>query len=334
MSHIGLTEHLTDVHRKIRLDLFPTGVVWINEPQQNKKIILKESPDMKDNKDKKENSLSRRSFLATAAGAAMATAIPGALSAKESFSQNTLQLWSCGGLAEAFIPANKRFKEKTGVEIAYTGAFAAALGKSLLGSATTEVFAGRVLDLAKKLRKENKMVSFQPLCFTSYVLVTPKGNPAGISGIQDLAKPGVRVILSPDASPPGGQAVTVLLKKAGVAEKAMENDVLKSSCVQRAMQDLIAGKGDVSVVEVRLTRMKMFEGKADIIPIPEEFFPPPPLTFTIGMMKDAKDPELAKYYIDYIRSEEGQAFFEAAGFIPAISEKGIALTEKLGVKDV
>jgi molybdate transport system substrate-binding protein len=45
------------------------------------------------------------------------------------------------------------FQKKTGVEIAYTGAFAAALGKSLLANATTDVFAGRVLDLAKKLRK-------------------------------------------------------------------------------------------------------------------------------------------------------------------------------------
>ena len=289
---------------------------------------------MKDNKKQKENHLSRRAFLTTAASAAMATAIPAALSAKENFKQNTLQVWSCGGLAEAFIPANKRFKEKTGVEIAYTGAFAAALGKSLLGSATTEVFAGRVLDLAKKLRGADKMVSFKPLCFTSYLLVTPKGNPAGITGIEDITKPGVRVILSPDASPPGGSAVTGLLKKAGVVEGAMKNCVIKSSCVQRAMKDLISGKGDVSVVEKRLTRMKMFEDKFEIVPIPEKFFPPPPLTFTIGMMKDARDPELADCYIDFIRSEEGQGFFEAAGFIPAISDEGRNLTEKLGVKDV
>ncbi len=286
---------------------------------------------MEDNQ--KDSHVSRRAFLATAAGAAMATAMPAMLSAKETFTQNTLQVWSCGGLAEAFIPANKRFREKTGVEIAYTGAFAAALGKSLLGSATTEVFAARVLDLAKKLKGAGKMVLFKPLCFTSYVLVTPKGNPAGISGIQDMAKPGIRVILSPEASPPGGQAVTGLLKKAGVAEKAMNNCVIKSTCVQRAMQDLVSGKGDVSVVEKRLTRMKMFKDKSEIIPIPEKFFPPPPLTFTIGLMKYARDPELAAYYIDFIRSEEGQGFFDAAGFIPAISEEGVRLIEKLGVKD-
>jgi molybdate transport system substrate-binding protein len=191
-----------------------------------------------------------------------------------------------------------------------------------------------VLALAKKLRQADKMVFFKPLCFTRYVLVAPKGNPAKISGIQDLARPDVKVILAPDASPPGGEAVAGLLKKAGVLDQAMKNAVIKGSCVQRTMEDLVAGKGDVSVVEYRLTRMPLFKGKADIIPIPEKYFPPPPLTFTIGVMKSAPDKALAAHYVDFIRSEEGQAFFESAGFIPAQSEEGMRLTEKLGVKDV
>ena len=74
------------------------------------------------------------------------------------------------------------------------------MGKSLLGGAQTEVFAGRVLDLARKLREAGKMIYFKPLCFTKYVLVTPKGNPAAISDIQDLTKRGIKVILAPGAS--------------------------------------------------------------------------------------------------------------------------------------
>lgn len=278
--------------------------------------------------------LSRRSFLAAAAGTAVSTAVPPAFSSSKPTDQAILQVWSCGGLAEAFIPANKRYKEKTGTEVAYTGAFAAALGKSLLGSATTEVFAGRVLALAKKLRETGKMDFFKPLCFTSYVLVVPKGNPAGISDIQDLAKPGIRVVLAPEASPPGGKAVTGLLKKAGVLEQTMKNTTIKGSCVQRTMEDLVDGQADVSVVEFRLTRMPLFSGKVEVIPIPENFFPPPPLTFTIGVMKHAGDKASARHYVDFILSEEGQEFFESAGFIPAISSAGQLMTEKLEVKDV
>ena len=85
-------------------------------------------------------------------------AAAGLLSSSNAFVQKpngeSLQVWSCGGLAEAFIPANEEFLKNTGVHIAYTGAFAAALGKSLLGSAQTEVFAPRVIQLSKKLKQE------------------------------------------------------------------------------------------------------------------------------------------------------------------------------------
>lgn len=282
---------------------------------------------------KNEHAIGRRAFLATATGAALGAALPIGRANAAEFKQDSLQVWSCGGLAEAFMPANQDFEKQTGVRISYTGAFAAALGKSLLGSARTEVFGGRVLALAKKLRQAGKMVYFKPLCFTSYVMVTPKGNPAGIAGVADLARPGVRLLLAPQASPPGGAAVGVLLKKAGVADAAKSNLVEAGTCVQRTMEDLLEGKGDVSVVELRLTRIPAFAGRGEIIPIPEKFFPPPPLTFTIGVMKDAGDRALADFYVEWITSPQGQAYFERAGFIPANSDKGRELAEKLGVKD-
>ncbi len=279
--------------------------------------------------------MERRSFLkATMAGAVGVLLPPSAARADSMLSGKTLQVWSCGGLAEAFMPANAAYEKANGVKISYTGAFAAALGKSLLGSATTEIFAGRVLDLAKKLKEAGKMSSFQPLCYTSYVMVTPIGNPAGIRQLADMTKPGVRVILAPDASPPGGQAVQNLLKKAGLAEEIAKNCLRPGSCVQRVMDEIVDSRGDVSIVERRLTRMAEFRDRTEIFEIPEEFFPPGPLTFTIGVMKDAKDEILARHYIDYITSAEGQAYFENAGFIPALSDKGRQLTKKLGVTDV
>src|SRR5689334_5830351 len=134
---------------------------------------------------------SRRTFLKTAlTGAAVAAAGAASPALAGRFDGCHLQVWSCGGLAEAMLPAHEAYEARTGVKIAYTGAFAAVLGKSLLGSATTEVFAGRVLDLAKKLRAEGKMEYFRPLCFTSYVMVTPKGNPASVREVADMARPG------------------------------------------------------------------------------------------------------------------------------------------------
>jgi len=283
---------------------------------------------------------SRRSFLGTAL-AGGAAALAGVATARAAtdigsgrFGGEQLQVWSCGGLAEAMIPAHQRFEERSGAKIAYTGAFAAALGKSLQGGATTDVFAGRVLGLAKTLREAGKMDYFKPLCFTSYLMVTPKGNPAGIAAIEDMARPGVRVAMAPDSSPPGGQAVTVLLDKAGIAEAVMKNVVNPGTCVQRTVSDVVTGKADVMIVEKRITRMAEFSGKVESVEISPSFFPPAPLTFTVGVMKSARNRALADDYVTFLISPEGQACFERMGFIPAISEGGRQLVDKLGVEDV
>ena len=276
---------------------------------------------------------SRRNFIKAAGVALTGSLLSPHLSFSNTFQGEQLQVWSCGGLAEAMIPANKLYEQITGCTIAYTGAFAGALGKSLLGNATTEVFAPRVLDLAKKLKAEGKMLLFKPLCFTKYVLITPRGNPAGIEGIQDLANPGIRVILSPNASPPGGAAAMLILQNAGVLEEAKENAVVMGDCVQRILPDVISGKGDVSLVELRLTCMPQFAGKVDIIDIPEEFIPSKPVPFTVGVMKWAKNRDLAEDYCNFVVSEKGQSFFNEAGFIPALSEEGERLIKRYGVHD-
>lgn len=275
----------------------------------------------------------RRLFLKAAAVSACGV-LCGAGPARAAETGEVLRVWSCGGLAEAMMPANREFEAQSGAKVAYTGAFAAALGKSLLASATTDVFAGRVLDLAKKLRASGKMSWFKPLCFTQYVLVTPPGNPAGIKSVEDLGKPGVKVVLAPAASPPGGAAALALLKKAGVLEAAQKNDIAKGSCVQRAMDDIVSGKGDVSVVELRVTRLPQFVGRMDILPIDPKFFPPPPMTFTVGVMESASDKALAERYAAYLISPQGQAHFERQGFIPAISAQGQKMVEQYGLKDV
>lgn len=279
---------------------------------------------------------SRRGFLK---GSAMAGAagLAAALGAKpaEAAGDRTLQVWSCGGLAEAMMPAHEEYERLRGTKVVYTGAFAAVLGKSLMGSGRTEVFCGRVLELARTLRKAGRMLHFTPLCYTSYVIVTPRGNPRNIASIEDLAAPGTRVSIAPNASAPGGAAVMGILKKAGLTEAVMANAIAPGTCVQTSVESVADGDTDAMIVELRIPRMERFADRLDVVELPFDLFPPGPLAFTAGMMQEAKNPELAQDYIDWLTSAGGgQPHFERAGFIPADSDRGRELTELLGVKDV
>ncbi|MDR2573029.1 MAG: substrate-binding domain-containing protein [Desulfovibrio sp.] len=283
----------------------------------------------------------RRDFLKKAVpaamGAAVATTLPmsAASEAQATETLATLQVWSCGGLAEAMIPANEVFGQKFKAKILYTGAFAAALGKSLMANGRTEVFAGRVLALAKNLRKAERMKRFIPLCYTSYVIVTPKGNPAGIKTLQDMTVPGIRVVMAQAASPPGGAAVIGLLKNAGLLEAIMPNLVENGTCVQRSVEFVCKGKADAMIVELRIPRMPLFEESLDIIEIPPEIFPPGPLTFTVGVMDEGQANPLSEKYLQWIVSPDGGGpFLEKAGFITPYSLLGQEMTKKFGVHDV
>ena len=63
-----------------------------------------------------KDGMSRRAFLTGAATVAAGAVMPNGVSAEVKSAQSSLQVWSCGGLAEAFMPANSRFKEKAGIE--------------------------------------------------------------------------------------------------------------------------------------------------------------------------------------------------------------------------
>lgn len=285
-----------------------------------------------ENEKKAKIGKTRRGFLKGLAGAAVLGALASPAPAKAAGAP--LTVWSCGGLAEGMMPANADYTSKTGVNIAYTGARAGALGKSLLdGQGQTDVFCGRQLELAKNLRKAGKMVYFKPFCFTSYVIIVPRGNPWNIHSLEDMAKPGLPIAMAPKASSPGGQAVTNLIKNAGLLEPIMANVLDKSAtCVLRTVPVVTSGDAAAMIVEKRVTKRYPRFQPLDVIELPFEVMPKGPLTFTAGVMTSAPDKDTANAYLEWLITD-GQKHMEEAGFIPANTPEGQILVEKLGVYD-
>ena len=178
------------------------------------------------------------------------------------------------------------------------------------------------------------MLSVRPWCLTSYVIVTPLGNPANIRDLSDKSRKGIRVAIAHEASPPGGQAVMIILKAAGLTQEIMPRVTVNGSCVQRVVESVVKGDADAMIVERRISCMPRFMGGLEVVEIPETLFPAGPLTFTVGVMANAADKDIATAYVDWLTCDQGQSYFEKAGFIAANSEKGKQLTEKLGVKNV
>ena len=92
---------------------------------------------------------------------------------------------------------------------------------------------------------------FQPavqLAETSLVLLVKKGNPSGISGLADLARPGLRVGLAHEEQSALGALSARLLRNAGLRDRVLANTSVQSPTGDLLLNQLRSGALDVALV--------------------------------------------------------------------------------------
>jgi molybdate transport system substrate-binding protein len=139
-------------------------------------------------------------------------------------------------------------------------------------------------------------------------IVVAAGNPRGITGLADLAKPGVIYITAAPTVPAGKYALQVLAA-AGVkvAPKSLETDV------KSVVGKVALGEADAGIVYT--TDVKAAGSKVQGVPIPDSFNVI--ATYPIVAVKDTKNSNLANAFISYVLSADGQATLRTFGFLPA-----------------
>ncbi len=145
----------------------------------------------------------------------------------------------------------------------------------------------------------------------------PKGNPQGIKTLADLSRPGVRVgIARPDAVCVGLYAVEVL-DKAGLAEQVRPQIVTQAESCEKTAQLVALGSVD-AVIGWRVFQYWDPEKIETILLPPEQisrigYIP-------IAMTPFANDKELAQQFIEFLRSDSGQAVFRKWHYLTSEAE--------------
>jgi len=134
----------------------------------------------------------------------------------------------------------------------------------------------------------------------------PKGNPKGITALEDLARPGVRVAIArPDTVCVGLYAVEVL-EMAGLAARVRRNIVTNTESCAKTAQIVALGHVDAAL------GWEVFEHwdpqKIETIWLPKELVP------RIGYLPAAigtnsRDREAAQAFLDFLTSAQGQAIY-------------------------
>jgi molybdate transport system substrate-binding protein len=136
------------------------------------------------------------------------------------------------------------------------------------------------------------------------IAVAP-GNPKHITGLADLARPDVTVVLEAVGVPAGDYTRQVLAAKhLSVSPKSLETDV------KSALSKVMSGEADATVVYT--TDVLAAGAKATGVPIPAA--DQPSISYPIAVVKASKHHAAAQAFVDSAVSGDVQKALEAAGF--------------------
>jgi molybdate transport system substrate-binding protein len=233
----------------------------------------------------------------------------------------TLTIFAASSLTDAFGELANTFEEQNqGVEVKQTFGASSDLLAQIQQGAPADVFASAAeeeMDIAV----DDGLVSCKPEVFVKNreVIMVPKDNPANISSLEDMARPDIKLVLAAKDVPAADYAVEIL----GEANKeygqdfedyVLSNVVSREADVRASVNRVVVGDADATFGYAS-DYTPDIRDKVKIIPIP------PDLniiaTYPIAALKDAKDPELARKWVDLVTSEEGQKVLEKWNFEPA-----------------
>ncbi|MCU1369936.1 MAG: modA [Ilumatobacteraceae bacterium] len=217
---------------------------------------------------------------------------------------------AAASLTEPFADIGTAFEaEHPGAEITFTFDSSGTLSQQILDGAPVDAFASadeRNMDALV----EADLVEGEPAVFAGnqLIIITKPGNPEGIASLADLAGAGVVSLCGEDA--PCGRFAAQALENAGVT--IPERSVTRGHNAKSALTAVSEGDAVAGIVYV--TDALAAGDAVDAIEIPAD--QNVVATYPVAVLADAHDVALARAFVDYLASDDGQAILEERGFLP------------------
>jgi molybdate transport system substrate-binding protein len=153
----------------------------------------------------------------------------------------------------------------------------------------------------------------KPVNFTRNTLavVVPKANPAGITSIYDLVKPGLKIDEAASSVPVGSYTLQVL-NQMGLNAAVQANVVSQETSDANVVSKVALGQVDAGFVY--LSDYAIDPTHLTLIKVPA--WAQPKITYSMAIVTKSPNQTAAQAWIDKILSPAGQAIFVKDGFLP------------------
>ncbi|HHX14210.1 MAG TPA: molybdate ABC transporter substrate-binding protein [Clostridiales bacterium] len=223
----------------------------------------------------------------------------------------SLLVYSGAGLSKAMDAVAAAFEEKYGANLQMNYAGCAQLLGQMEVNKTGDVFVGGSLNDADIALKKGFTDDTVNLVYHIPAIAVPKGNPAGIKTLADMAKPGVKLVLGDAESNAIGKKGEKIFEKNGLTEAIHANVTARDATVNEIVTHIGLKQGDAGLV---WEDNGVGASDIEIITIPEEQNVIDQVPVCVLNFSEKK--ELAQLLVDFMCSDEGKAIFIEYGFKP------------------
>jgi molybdate transport system substrate-binding protein len=214
-----------------------------------------------------------------------------------------ITVYAASSLTEAFTTLQQQFgRAHPSAKITFSFGASDELATQINNGAPVDVFASASPTTMAEVDSAEHPTDFAT---NKLEIATPPSNPAHVTSIMDLAKPGVKIAVCDPAVPCGDVAQTVFANaKLEVTPAARETDV---KSVIAAVESGEVDAGMVYVTDVQAAG-KILHGVA----IPDSVNAT--TDYLIATLNQAANPTLARAWVSYVLSHAGAKVLTADGF--------------------
>ncbi len=248
--------------------------------------------------------------------------------------RQTLVVLAASSLTEVFQQLGEEFRQANpNVRLIFNFAGSQRLRAQLELGAQADVFAsadwqqmipltdqGLLLDEPSNFAS-NKLALISPLSprKAGETEVSP-----GVAGLADLVDPEVKLVLATTAVPAGNYSRMVLElaetnggMEAGFAQRVLANLVSEEANVRSVAQKVALGEADAGLVYLTDARSEGISSRVAVILIPDDLNPS--ASYPVAVLQDAKQPALARQFVQFLHTDLAQDVLREHGFGPGIS---------------
>lgn len=234
----------------------------------------------------------------------------------------TLSVFAASSLTDAMIELGQRFEAAhPGVLVAFNFASSSTLAAQLAEGAPADLFASANLRQIEAAQEAGRITDpAEIFARNRLVVAVPKDNPKNIEDMHDLANRGILLVIGAMNVPIRDYTDAVIRDLAARADygaawasAVRANVVSEEENVRQVVTKVALGEADAGIVYQSDITPDLSETVTGLKIIPDDVNPL--AAYPMAVVSSSEHPELARAFLDFVMSDEGQAIIMRWGFV-------------------